>query len=445
MFQVARRDPESDALGAAAEVVDDVPDPAVAIVDHPITVPWQLPRTRPRAGLPLLGPAFVAAIAYVDPGNFASNVQAGSRFGYLLLWVVVAANAMAMLVQYLSAKLGVATGQNLAELCRDHLQRSVTWVLWVQAEIIAMATDIAEVIGAAIALNLLFGVPLLVGGLLTTVATFAILALQSRGLRRFELAIAAFLIAVFLAFLYDTLRVRPDAGGAARGLIPSVGHNGAILLATAIVGATIMPHVIYLHSAMTQARVTKEHDAQQRRRILDIQRIDVVSAMTVASVVNVAILAVSAALFYRPGQPVVDTIPEAYAGISSQVGMHAALAFALALLASGLAASSVGTYAGQVVMLGFIRRTLPLKLRRLVTIAPALLILGLGIDPTETLVVSQVVLSFGIPFALIPLVSFTRRRDIMGGLVNRHRTTLAAGAVSALVIAMNAVLLIQTL
>jgi manganese transport protein len=206
-----------------------------------------------------------------------------------------------------------------------------------------------------------------------------------------------------------------------------------------------MPHVIYLHSAMTQTRVTKEHDTHERSHVLTIQRVDVVSAMTVAGVVNVAILAVSAALFFRPGQPMVDTIQAAYAGIAGQVGSRAALAFALALLASGLAASSVGTYAGQVVMLGFIRRTVPLNLRRLVTIAPALLILGLGIDPTETLIVSQVILSFGIPFALVPLVSFTRRRDIMGSLVNRHRTTWAAGAVSGLVIAMNALLLIQIL
>jgi manganese transport protein len=401
-------------------------------------------RVGPPRGLALLGPAFVAAVAYVDPGNFATNISGGSEFGYLLLWVILAANLIAMLIQNLSAKMGVATGRNLPELCREHFPRPVTWGLWVQAELVAMATDLAEFVGAAIALNLLFGVPMFPAGLITAVVAFAVLALQRRGHRRFEVVIAGMLGVVLLGFLYDTLRIGFDAGAAAGGLVPGFEGSDSVLLATGILGATVMPHVIYLHSALTQRRVPVRDD-EDRRRILRYQRVDVTIAMGLAGVANMAMLIVAASLFHTQGITGVESIEEAHAGFGDLVGPGAALAFALALLASGLASSSVGTLAGQVVMQGFIARTIPIALRRLVTMAPALVVLAVGTDPTNALVLSQVVLSFGIPFALVPLVLLTRRRDIMGTLVNRRITTVAATIAAGMIIALNVFLLIRTL
>ena len=397
-------------------------------------------RGRVRASLPFLGPAFVAAIAYVDPGNFATNIAGGAKFGYLLLWVILAANLMAMLIQFLSAKVGIATGMSLPELCRERFPRPVSWGLWVQAEIIAMATDLAEFVGAAIALNLLFGLPLLPAGLVTAVVAFALLGLQSRGYRRFEIVIAGMLGVILLGFVVDALLVPHDAAGIAGGLIPGFAGTDSLLLATGILGATVMPHVIYLHSALTQRRV-EGRSAAEKRRLLKFQRADVMIAMGVAGLINMAMLVIAASLFQGTG---IDSIEGAHAGFGELVGPGAALAFALALLASGFAASSVGTYAGQVVMQGFINRTIPLVLRRLVTMAPALVVLGIGLDPSRALVLSQVVLSFGIPFALVPLVLITRRRDIMGALANRPLTTAAASTVAALIIALNGFLLIQT-
>jgi manganese transport protein len=396
-----------------------------------------------RGVLPLLGPAFVAAVAYVDPGNFATNVSGGAKFGYLLLWVVLAANLMAMLIQSLSAKVGTATGRNLPELCRERFPRPVSFALWIQAELIAMATDLAEFIGAAIALNLLFGIPLLPAGLITAVAAFGILALQSRGHRRFELVITGMLGVILLGFLYDTLRIGFDAGQAARGFVPSFDGSDSILLATGILGATVMPHVIYLHSALTQRRIPARDDAE-RRRLARFGRLDVLIALGAAGIVNLAMLLVAASLFHGAGLTGVDTLSGAHAAFGDLAGRPAAIAFALALLASGFASSSVGTYAGQVVMQGFIARTIPLALRRAITMAPALVVLALGLDPTRSLVISQVVLSFGIPFALVPLVLLTRRRDVMGPLVNRRATTAAASVVAGLIIALNAFLLVQT-
>jgi manganese transport protein len=401
-------------------------------------------RGRIRGVLPLLGPAFVAAIAYVDPGNFATNIAGGSKFGFLLLWVIVAANLMAMLIQSLSAKVGIATGRNLPELCREHFRRPVTWGLWVQAELIAMATDMAEFIGAAIALNLLFGVPLFAAGVITAIVAFGILGLQRRGHRRFEIVIIGLLGVILLGFLYDTLRIGADAGQVARGFIPSFSGTESILLATGILGATVMPHVIYLHSALTQDRIPTRDDGE-RRRLLRFQRLDVMIAMGIAGAINMSMLIIAGSLFHDSGLTNVDTIEGAHAGFGNLVGGEAALAFALALLASGLASSSVGTQAGQVVMQGFIHRTIPLALRRLVTMAPALVVLAIGLNPTGALVISQVVLSFGIPFALVPLVLLTRRRDIMGALVNRRVTTIFAGIVAGMIIALNAFLLYQTL
>jgi manganese transport protein len=395
-----------------------------------------------RARLALLGPAFVACIAYVDPGNFATNIAGGSKYGYLLLWVLLAANLMAMLIQNLSAKIGIATGRNLPELCREHFPRPVSFGLWVQAELIAMATDLAEFVGAAIALNLLFDIPLLPAGLITAVVAFAILGLQSRGYRRFEVAIIGFLAVILLGFLYDTLRIGFDAGAAAKGFVPHFDGSDSIVLATGILGATVMPHVIYLHSALTQRRTVARDDAE-RRVLLRFNRIDVTLAMGLAGLINMSMLIIAAALFFGNG-PEVDTIEKAHAGFQDLVGPSAAIAFALALLASGFASSSVGTYAGQVVMQGFIARTVPLAARRAVTMAPALVVLAIGVDPTKALVISQVVLSFGIPFALVPLVILTRRRDVMGALVNRRLTTAVASLVALVISALNVFLLLDT-
>jgi len=400
-------------------------------------------RGRMRSAIGLLGPAFVAAIAYVDPGNFATNIAGGAQYGYLLLWVILAANLMGMLIQNLSGKVGIATGSNLAELCREHFPRAVSRGLWVQAELIAMATDLAEFIGAAIALNLLFGVPLFAAGLITGVVAFGILGLQGRGYRRFELAIGGMLAVILLGFLYDTLAIGADAKGVLEGFVPHFDGADSILLATAILGATVMPHVIYLHSALTQNRIAPR-DLAERRWLLRWQRIDVFIAMGIAGLVNMAMLIVAASLFHDAGLTNVSSIEAAYTGFKDLVGPGAALAFALALLASGFASSSVGTYAGQVVMQGFIARTIPIVARRLITMTPALIVLAVGLNPSRALVLSQVVLSFGIPFALVPLILLTRRREVMGGLVNSTITTVAATVVVAMIIALNAFLILDT-
>jgi manganese transport protein len=401
-----------------------------------------LSRGRLRATLAMLGPAFVASIAYVDPGNFATNLQGGAQFGYLLLWVVLLANLMAMLVQYLSAKLGVITDRNLPEVVRERFPSWVSWGMWAQAEVMAMSTDIAEFLGAALGLNLLFGVPLTIAGLITGVIAFGILGLQSRGLRRFELAISALLAVVFAGFLYETLRIGPSAPASLHGLIPHIGGSAALYLAVGIIGATVMPHVIYLHSALTQGRVPCRDDGE-RTRVLRFERFDVIVALGLAGVVNLAMLAVAAKLFHTPALSGLSTIPQAHAEFGRLVGGSAALAFAVALLASGASSSSVGTFAGQVVMSGFINKRIPLALRRALTMAPAMLVLALGMSPTSALVLSQVVLSFGIPLALIPLVKLTGSREVMGAHVNRRLTSIAAWSCAAVITLMNAVLLAQ--
>ena len=394
--------------------------------------------------LPLLGPAFVACIAYVDPGNFATNIAGGAKYGYLLLWVVLAANLMAMLIQYLSAKLGVATGRSLPEMCRETLGERTSWGLWVQAELIAMATDLAEFVGAAIALNLLFGMPLFVAGLVTGRRRVRHPRPAESGHRRFESAIIVLLGVILAGFLYNTLRIGFDLGDAAKGFVPHFDGTESLVIATGILGATVMPHVIYLHSALMQKRVGTDGDGE-KRELMRFVKVDVIMAMALAGLVNMAMLIIAASLFHGVPGIDIDDIETAHAGFVKYAGGGAGLAFALALLASGFASSSVGTYAGQVVMQGFIRRSIPLMLRRAVTMAPALLVLAFGTNPAKALVLSQVVLSFGIPFALVPLVMLTRRSDLMGGLVNRRRTTLAASVVAALIICLNVVLLVQTL
>jgi manganese transport protein len=403
-----------------------------------------LARGTVRATLTMLGPAFVASVAYVDPGNFATNVQGGARFGYALLWVVLVANLMAMLIQYLSAKLGIATERSLPELCRELFPRWTSWGLWVQAELMAMATDIAEFLGAALGLNLLFGVPLFTAGLMTGAIAFALLELQRRGFRRFELAITALLGIVFAGFLYETLKIGPSVHQSLRGLIPGLGSTTELYLAVGIVGATVMPHVIYLHSALMKGRMHTRNDAE-RRRVLRFERIDVLIALGLAGLINLAMLAVAAKLFHFSGLSGVSTIQGAHAQIGHLVGGGAAIAFAVALLASGASSSSVGTFAGQVVMAGFINVRIPVLLRRAVTMTPALVILALGVNPTSALVLSQVVLSFGIPFALIPLVILTGRRTVMGVQANQRLTSVAAYGVAALITGMNAFLISQQL
>ena len=390
---------------------------------------------RHRSPLVLIGPSFVAAVAYVDPGNFATNLTAGAKYGYLLGWTVVVANLMAMLVQYLSAKLGLATGRDLPELCRERLPRPVSRLLWVQAELVAMATDLAEFVGAAIGLNLLFGVPLPAAGPITAVVAFGVLGLEQRGYRRFELAIAALLGVVLLGFGYDLAVVGVEPGRLAAGLLPGFAGPDSMVLAVGIVGATVMPHVIYLHSALTK----------RRENTLRAVRVDVLLALGTAGLINLAMLAVAAALLRHTGLGQADPILLTHQELGRTVGGVAALAFAVALLASGLSSSSVGTYAGQVVMRGFIRRTVPLWLRRSVTMLPALIVLALRLPPTGGLVLSQVVLSFGIPFALVPLVALTRRADVMGPLVNRRITTLAAAGCALLITALNAALIVSAL
>jgi manganese transport protein len=402
-------------------------------------------RGRVRGGLPLLGPAFVAAIAYVDPGNFATNASAGASYGYLLLWVIVAANAMAILVQSLSAKAGLATGSNLAELCRDHFPRPVVLSLWVQAELVAMATDMAEVIGGAIALQLLFGLPLLVGGVLTGLVAFGLLGLQRRGWRQFELVVIGLFVVIVLGLLVDVMLVHLDPAAAAGGLVPKLRGPDSLLLATGIVGATVMPHVVYLHSALTQKRVAVTSRVE-RLHVLRHQRLDIAVAMGLAGVANVAMLVIAAGLAGRSALPSHGAgIPDLHSALGQQLGPVGSQAFALALLASGFASAGVGTLSGQVIMQGFIRRSIPLLVRRLVTLAPAVAVLVIGVDPTRALVLSQVVLSFGLPFALVPLVMLTRRRDLMKDLVNRPVTTLVAAATTALIIALNILLLVHPL
>jgi manganese transport protein len=401
-----------------------------------------LAKGRMRATLAMLGPAFVASIAYVDPGNFATNVQGGAKYGYLLLWVVLLANLIAMLIQYLSAKLGIVTGHSLPENIRGRWPRAVSWGMWIQAEVMAMSTDIAEFLGAAVGLNLLFGVPLLPAGLLTGVIAFAILGLQARGFRRFEVAITGLLGIIFLGFLYETLRIGPSSHASLRGLLPGLDGSGSLYLAVGIIGATVMPHAIYLHSALTQGRMPVRDD-EERSRVLRFERLDVIIALGLAGLVNMAMLAVAARLFHMPALSGLSTIPQAHAELGQLVGGTAALAFAVALLASGASSSSVGTYAGQVVMAGFINVRIPVMLRRALTMIPALVVLALGMNPTDALVLSQVVLSFGIPLALIPLVILTGRRGVMGAHVNRPLTTVLAWGCAILITGLNLFLLYQ--
>ncbi|GIH45659.1 manganese transport protein [Microbispora rosea] len=419
--------------------------PAPAVRAEGRAAPGRLARL---AGL--CGPAFVVSVAYIDPGNFATNMAGGAQYGTMLLWVIALANVLAMFVQALSAKLGIATGRNLPELCRDHLPRRVSLPLWVQAELVAAATDLAEFIGGAIALNLLFGVPLLPAAAITAVVSSLLLMLAPRGRRRFEATVAAMLGVVLAGFAYQVL-LSGSLSGVAGGFVPRLAGTDSLLLATGIVGATVMPHVVYLHSALTQhqgahggpGKQVRSEDVRReavRREAVRASRVDIAVALGAAGLVNMAMLTVAAVTF-GGGDP--GSLQAIHAGLGQVLGPGAAVAFALALLASGLASSSVGTYAGQVIMAGFLRRRVPLLARRLVTIIPAMAVLAAGVDPTRALVLSQVALSFGIPFALVPLVAFTGSRKLMGELVNRRLTTVAGVAVAAVISALNGFLLVD--
>lgn len=393
--------------------------------------------------LPFMGPAFIASVAYMDPGNFATNIQGGAKFGLELLWVIVASNLMAMLLQTLSAKLGIASGHNLAEHCRDNYPRWVVWGMWAIAELVAIATDLAEFLGAALGFNLLFGMPLIWAGLLTAIITFLILGLERYGFRPLEAAITAFIGVVGLSYLIEMFLVKPDLGAVLyHAVVPHFSNTESVLLATGILGATVMPHAIYLHSALTQGRIVVKNP-QMQQKLFRYEIIDVVVAMGAASLINMAMLIMAAATFHQTGLTNVGSIEEAHRTLEPLLGRASQYIFGISLLASGLSSSSVGTMAGQVIMQGFLHKHIAPWIRRLATILPSLLVIASGLDPTRTLVISQVVLSFGLPFAVLPLIQFTRRRDIMGELVNKPVTTFLAGLAATLIIGLNFFLIYQ--
>jgi manganese transport protein len=380
--------------------------------------------------LPFLGPAFIACVAYIDPGNFATNIAAGSRFGYRLVWVIVAANLLAMLIQVLSAKLGIATGRNLPEMCREQFSRRVTFGLWVQAELIGI--------------HLLTGLALFPSAVASGIAAFAILGLLRFGVRLLEAVIATLVGVIGGCYVAELAFAHPNWGEVLHhAVVPQFGTTEAVLLSVGILGATVMPHVIYLHSALTQDRLVPETD-EDAQTLLRYTRLDVVIAMSIAGVINVSMLVMAASTFFRTGLLHVDSLEGAHKTLQPILGGASSVLFALALIASGLSSSAVGTLSGQVVMQGFIRRQIPVTVRRLATMVPAFIVIAIGVNPSRTLVLSQVVLSFGIPFALVPLVVFTARRDIMGQLQNRRITTVAASIAATVIIALNIFLLVQT-
>ncbi|WP_406621367.1 Nramp family divalent metal transporter [Bacillus atrophaeus] len=397
-----------------------------------------------RGLLPFLGPAFIAAIAYIDPGNFATNISAGSKYGYMLLWVILFSNIMALLIQSLSAKLGIATGKNLPEVAREEFPKPVSIGLWIQGELVIIATDLAEFIGAALGLYLLFGIPLLESSIIAAIGSFAILELQRRGYRSLEAGIAGMLFVVVIAFALQTFFAKPDVGSVMKGLfIPTFQGTDSVLLAAGILGATVMPHAIYLHSALTQRRVVGTTDAE-RKKIFRFEFIDILIAMLIAGAINASMLIVAAALFFKNGLYVED-LDVAFDQFGSLVSPISAVLFGIGLLIAGLSSSSVGTLSGDVIMQGFIRYRIPLYVRRFITIIPPIVIIASGVNPTSALVLSQVVLSFGIAFALIPLIMFTSNKRIMGSLINAKWVTMISWVIAVLIVALNIFLIVDTL
>jgi manganese transport protein len=394
-----------------------------------------------RALLPFLGPAFIACVAYIDPGNYATNIQSGSEFGYKLLWVVVLANLMAMLIQNMSAKLGIATGKNLPEMCRAYCPSWLSYVMWGFSEVAAMATDIAEFLGATLALNLLFHIPMLFATLLTGVTTYLILTLERLGFRPLEKFIAAFVVVIAACYVVETIISKPQFSQIAyHSVVPWLGNSDSVLLSVGVIGATVMPHAVYLHSSLTQNRVVPRNDAE-RRSIFRFNTWEVIIAMTLAGLINLSMMFMAASAFHGSGKTQVMDIPSAYHTLTPLLGAAAAAVFLVSLLASGISSSAVGTMAGQVIMQGFVGFSIPLWLRRVLTMIPTVIIVALGIDPTRTLVMSQVVLSLVLPMPIISLIYFTRRPDIMGVLVNKRIVTMTATFFAVVILALNVLLL----
>ncbi|GMA60316.1 Nramp family divalent metal transporter [Alicyclobacillus fastidiosus] len=397
-----------------------------------------------RALLPFLGPAFIAAVAYIDPGNYATNIQSGSEFGYKLLWVVVLANLMAMLIQNMSAKLGIATGQNLPELCRKYFPKWLSYTMWGFSEVAAMATDIAEFLGATIGLNLLLHIPMLIGTLITGIATYLILMLDRFGFRPLEKFISALVIVIALCYLVETFLSKPSWGLVAyHSVVPWMGNSSAVLLAVGVIGATVMPHVVYLHSSLTKDRIVPRDDTE-KKRIFGFSTKEVIIAMTLAGLINLAMMYMAASVFNAHGQTQIADIQTAYKTLTPLLGSASAGVFLVSLLSSGLSSSAVGTMAGQVIMQGFVGFTIPLWLRRVLTMLPTVIIVALGINATETLVISQVILSLVLPMPVIALIYFTRRRELMGVLTNKRLVTVSASACAVIIVVLNLLLIYQT-
>ncbi|MED1203082.1 Nramp family divalent metal transporter [Heyndrickxia acidicola] len=397
-----------------------------------------------KAILPFLGPAFIASIAYIDPGNFATNIQSGSQFGYKMLWVVVLANLMALLLQNMSAKLGIATGKNLPELCRDHLPKWLTYVMWIFSEVAAMATDIAEFLGATLGLHLLFGIPMIYATVLTGIATYLILSLDKLGFRPLEKFIAAFALLIGLCYIVETFLSKPSISQIAyHSIVPWIGNKDSILLAVGVIGATVMPHAIYLHSSLTQNRVVPRNNIEAVK-INKFSTKEIIIAMSFAGFINLAMMYMAASVFNTTGHTQIADITSAYKTLTPLLGAAAASVFLISLLASGISSSVVGTMAGQVIMQGFVGFTIPLWLRRVITMLPTFIIVLLGVDPTQTLVISQVVLSIVLPLPIIALIYFTRRKDLMGVLTNKTSTTVLSIMCACIILMLNIVLIYQT-
>ncbi|MBT2737133.1 Nramp family divalent metal transporter [Neobacillus sp. C211] len=397
-----------------------------------------------RALLPFLGPAFIASIAYIDPGNFATNIQSGARFGYKMLWVIVLANLMAMLLQNMSAKLGIATGKSLPELCRENMPKWLTIIMWIVSELAAMATDLAEFLGATLALNLLAGIPMLFGTIIIGVVTYLILMLEKYGFRPLEKFIAAFAVLIGLCYLVETIFSKPNLAQIAyHSVVPWLGNSESLMLAVGVIGATVMPHAIYLHSSLTQGRIVPRND-KERIKIQKFSTKEIFIAMTLAGFINLSMMYMAASVFNTTGNSQIADIQSAYHTLTPLLGSAAASVFLISLLASGLSSSVVGTMAGQVIMQGFVGFTIPIWVRRLVTMLPTVIIVAMGVDPTRTLVISQVVLSIVLPFPIIALIYFTQKKEFMGVLTNKRITTIASALFAIIIMGLNIWLVVQT-
>ncbi|WP_066368065.1 Nramp family divalent metal transporter [Neobacillus fumarioli] len=397
-----------------------------------------------RALLPFLGPAFIASIAYIDPGNFATNIQSGASFGYKMLWVIILANLMAMLLQNMSAKLGIATGKSLPEICREHMPKWLTYAMWVVSELAAMATDLAEFLGATLALNLLCGIPMLVATIITGIVTYLILMLEKYGFRPLEKFIAAFAVLVGLCYLVETIISKPDMALVAyHSVVPWLGNNDSIMLAVGVIGATVMPHAIYLHSSLTQNRIVPRNDTE-KIKIQKYSTKEIFIAMTLAGFVNLAMMYMAASVFHTSGKSDIADLTTAYHTLTPLLGSAAAGVFLISLLASGISSSVVGTMAGQVIMQGFVGFSIPVWIRRIVTMMPTVIIVACGVDPTKTLIISQVILSIVLPFPILALIYFTQKKELMGILTNKRITTILSSLCAILILGLNIWLVIQT-